>query len=55
MKYRNLCDTGLLVSEIGYGCEGFVGKTDNEILKLVDIMEENGINCIDLYTSNPQV
>jgi aryl-alcohol dehydrogenase-like predicted oxidoreductase len=26
MKYRNLGDTGLLVSEIGYGYEGFVGK-----------------------------
>lgn len=55
MRYRNLGNTGLLVSEIGIGCEGFVDKTDAEILEIVDLMEEEGVNCIDLYTPNPQV
>lgn len=55
MQYRNLGNTGISVSEIGMGCEGFVGKTDSEILQMVDLMEREGINCIDLYTSNPQV
>jgi hypothetical protein len=52
MKYRNLGDTGLSVSEIGYGCEGFVGKSDDEILKLVDVMEENGISNKSYFFKN---
>lgn len=55
MRYRNLGDTGLRVSEIGMGCEGFVGKTDEYILEFVNLMEQEGINCIDLYSPNPQV
>lgn len=55
MRQRNLGKTGILVSEIGIGCEGFVGKTDSEILEMVDLMEQTEVNCIDLYTSNPQV
>ena len=55
MNYRNLGDTGLLVSEIGMGCEGFAGKSDEEIAEFVDLMEKEGVNCIDLYTPNPQI
>lgn len=55
MKYRELGNTGIQVSEIGMGCEGFSGKTDEEILKMVDLLEKEGINCIDLYTPNPQI
>lgn len=55
MNYRKLGKTGLLVSEIGMGCEGFVDKTDGEILEFVNLMEKEGVNCIDLYTSNPKV
>lgn len=54
MEYRKLGRTGLLVSEIGMGCEGFVGKPYSEVEKMVDAMEAGGVNCIDLYTPNPE-
>ncbi len=53
MIYRELGRTGLKVSEIGIGCEGFVNKTYEEVKEFIDIMEAEGVNCIDLYTSNP--
>ena len=55
MVYRTLGRTGIQVSEIGMGCEGFVDKSYEEVLALVDKMEALGINCVDLYTSNPEV
>ena len=55
MIYRELGRTGLHVSEIGMGCEGFVGKSDSEVRRLVDIMSEGGINCLDLYTPDPEL
>ncbi len=53
MQYRQLGASGLLVSEIGMGCEGFVDKTDDEVRGFVDLMEREGVNCIDLYSPNP--
>ena len=47
--------TGLNVSEIGMGCEGFVGKSYEQVKEMVDVMEAAGVNCIDLYTPDPQV
>ncbi len=55
MVYRTLGRTGLRVSEIGMGCEGFVDKPYEEVLALVDRMEALGVNCVDLYTPNPEV
>ena len=55
MQYRTLGKTGLLVSEIAMGCEGFTDKSQQEVTQMVDALQAGGINCIDLYTSNPQV
>ena len=54
MEYRQLGRTGLRVSEIGMGCEGFVDKPYEQVEELVDAMEAGGVNCIDLYAPNPE-
>lgn len=54
MQYRELGHTGLRVSEIGMGCEGFVEKPFEEVRAMVDAMESAGANCIDLYSPNPE-
>ena len=55
MQYRTLGRTGIQVGEIGMGCEGFTGKTTAQIREMVDLMDSAGVNCIDLYTPDPQV
>ena len=55
MNYRTLGRTGLKVSEIAMGCEGLVDKSPGQVKEFVDRMEALGINCIDLYTPNPEV
>ena len=55
MNYRTLGRTGLKVSEIAMGCEGLVDKSYEQVKQFVDRMESLGINCIDLYTPNPEV
>jgi len=55
VKYRILGRTGISVSEIAMGCEGFVEKSEDEIRAFVDMMEENGVNAIDLYAPNPEM
>lgn len=53
MNYRILGRTGIKVSEIALGCEGFVNKSIDEVKLFVDKAYENGINFIDFYSSNP--
>ena len=55
MKYRNLGNTGLKVSEIGLGCEGFAEENYGMTRKLFDKAEELGINLFDLYSPDPRL
>ena len=55
MIYRELGNTGLKVSEIGMGCEGFAEENCAMTKKLFDVAETTGVNYFDLYTSNPAV
>lgn len=36
------------------GCEGFVDQPYETVKAYIDRMEEAGVNCIDLYTPNPE-
>ncbi len=54
MNYRILGRTGLKEGEIGMGCEGFVDQPYETVKAYIDRMEETGVNCIDLYTPNPE-
>lgn len=55
MDYRKLGRTGMTVSEIGLGCEGFVGKDDEYTRKLFEMALEHGVNCMDLYSPDPDL
>lgn len=54
MKYRKIkrCP-GLEVSEIGLGCEGFLEKSREEFIRMIDAAADFGINFIDMYAPNP--
>ena len=55
MEYRILGNTGLKVSVIGMGCEGFSEDNYTMCQKLFDRAEKLGINYFDLYASDPKV
>ena len=55
MKYRALGNTGLMISKIGMGCEGFAEDNYSMAKKMFDLAEELGINYFDLYASDPQM
>ena len=54
MNYRKLGKTGLKVSEIAIGCEGFESGGYELTKQMIDFADENGINLFDLYTSNSE-
>lgn len=55
MEYRVLGRTGLRVSEIALGCEGFNGQSAEAAQALFSLALDNGVNCMDLYSPNPEV
>ena len=55
MRYRELGNTGLLVSEIGMGFEGFSENNCAMTKELFDLAEREGINYFDLYASDPKL
>lgn len=55
MQYRYLGNTGLLVSEIGLGCEGFNNKNAEETQEMLDYAIAQGVNCMDLYSPKPDL
>ena len=55
MNYRMLGNTGLRVSEIGMGCEGFHEDDYGMTRSLFDLAEREGVNYFDLYASDPKL
>ena len=55
MEYRELGRTGIKVSVIALGCEGFVASEGALTEQLLNAAEQGGINCIDLYAPQPEM
>lgn len=55
MDYRILGKTGLNISVIGLGCEGFSGKSVQYVKEMIDTARSYGINIIDLFSPDPDV
>ena len=55
MKYRVLGKTGLKVSEIGLGGEWLERHNAQEVKQVIDRCEEQGINILDCWMSEPNV
>jgi predicted aldo/keto reductase-like oxidoreductase len=55
MRYNKLGATGISVSEVAMGSEGYEGRTREEIKALIDAALLSGINFFDLFNPNPEV
>lgn len=55
MRYRALGTTGIKVSEIALGCEGFLQKDQAFTDSMFALALENGVNCMDLYSPDPDM
>ena len=55
MEYRILGRTGLRVSAVALGCEGFMHKRAEEVKADFDFAIRHGINFVDIYSPNPEL
>lgn len=55
MEYRILGRTGLRVSAVALGCEGFIHKTPEEVCADFDFAIGHGVNFVDIYSPNPEL
>ena len=57
MEYRILGRTGLRVSAVALGCEGFIHKTPEEVCADFDFAIGHGINFVDIcsHTRDPSL
>ena len=55
MKYRALGKTGLLVSEIGLGCEWLERHSAEECRDVILRCEEAGVNILDCWMPGPEI
>ncbi len=55
MKFRELGRTGLRVSEIGLGGEWLERHNTEEVKAVIDTCEQEGINILDCWMSEPNV
>ncbi len=55
MEYRILGRTGLRVSAVALGCEGFMHMNAGQVKAHMDFAIDRGINFMDIYSSNPDL
>lgn len=55
MVYRKLGRSGIDVSAISIGCEGFSKKSAEQVRSEFDYAIGKGVNFIDIYSSNPDL
>lgn len=55
IQQRVLGRTGLLVGEVGLGCEGFAKVDQATSYEMMSVALDNGMNYIDIYASDPVI